>query len=165
MEIRALLRSLFSPWVILGSIVVAGVLFGATFLLVWFTRPASSAQIPATPIMVVIPAPSATPPAATAAPTVDSTGTPPVPPAPAAGTLEKGAYVQISGTGGDGVRVRAEPGLQNNTLFVALESEVFQIDDGPRQADGYTWWHLLAPFDATHNGWAVSNYLSVVQKP
>jgi hypothetical protein len=63
------------------------------------------------------------------------------------------------------VRVRSEPGLQSDTLFVALEAEVFQIDDGPTQADGYTWWHLVAPFDATHRGWAVSNYLSVVQKP
>lgn len=165
MEIRALLRSIISPWVILGSIGVAGVLFAATILLVWTTRPASTAQIPATPIMVVIPAPSATSLAASATPAVNSTGTPPVPPAPAPGTLEKGAYVQIAGTGGDGVRVRTEPGLQSNTLFVALEAEVFQIDDGPRQADGYTWWHLVAPVDASHNGWAVSNYLSVVQKP
>ena len=165
MEIRGLLRSLISPWVILGSIGVGGVLFAATILLIWLTRPTSTAQIPATPIMVIIPAPSATLPAATAAPAAATTGTPPVPPAPAPGTLGKGAYVQIAGTGGDGVRVRAEPGLQSNTLFVALEAEVFQIDDGPRQADGYTWWHLLAPFDASHNGWAVSNYLSVVQKP
>ncbi len=164
MELRVLLRSVFSPWVILGSIVIAGLLFGLTLLLIWVTRPTGSAQIPATPVMVVIPAPSATPPII-APPTTSPTSTLPVPPAPAPGTLAKGAYVQISGTGGDGVRVREKPGLQNNTLFIALEAEVFQIDDGPQQADGYSWWHLVAPFDATHQGWAVANYLSVVQKP
>ncbi len=165
MEIRTLLRSLFSPWVILGSIGIAGSLFAATLLLMWVTRPADKPQIPATPVMVVIPVPSATPPAPTSVPIVNPTGTLPVPPAPPPGTLAKGAYVQIAGTGGDGVRVRSEPGLQSETLFIALEAEVFQIDDGPSQADGYTWWHLAAPFDASHHGWAVSNYLSVVQKP
>jgi hypothetical protein len=162
---RTFLRSLFSPWVILGSIGIAGSLFAATLLLLWLTRSPETNPIPATPVMVVIPAPSATPLAAPVGPTVSPTGTLPVPPAPAPGTLAKGAYVQISGTGGDGVRVRTEPGLQSDTLFIALEAEVFQIDDGPTQADGYTWWHLVAPFDATHRGWAVSNYLSVVQKP
>jgi hypothetical protein len=55
--------------------------------------------------------------------------------------------------------------LQSETLFIALEAEVFQIEDGPSQADGYTWWYLVAPFDASHHGWAVSNYMNVVQKP
>jgi hypothetical protein len=165
MEMRTILRALISPWVILGSIGIAGVLFAATLLFMWITRPSPTQQIPATPVMVVIPAPSTTPLAANLSPTENPTATLPVPPAPASGTLAKGAYVQIAGTGGDGLRVREEPGLQNNTLFVALEAEVFQIDDGPRQADGYTWWHLVAPYDTSHNGWAVSNYLSVIQKP
>ena len=165
MERRSLLRSMFSPWVFLGAIGIAGALFAATLGLVWITRPASPGSVPATPVLVVIPAPSSTPLAATAGPAVTPTGTLPVPPAPAPGTLEKGAYVQIAGTGGDGVRVRNEPGLQGNTLFVALEAEVFQIEDGPSQADGYTWWYLVAPFDASHHGWAVSNYMVVVQKP
>lgn len=165
MDMRTIWRSLFSPWVILGSILIAGALLGATLLLAWVARPPSTGSAQATPIMIVIPAPSATPLAVGGGPTDTPAITPQIPPAPPAGTLAKGAYVQISGTGGDGVRVRAESGLQSNTLFIALESEVFQIDDGPVQADGYTWWHLVAPFDATHKGWAVSNYLSVVQKP
>lgn len=165
MELRTLMRSIFNPWVILGSIGVAGALFAATLLLVWFTRPTTTAAIPATPVMVVIPAPSSTPIPATAEPAANATATLPLPPAPAPGILEKGAYIQIAGTGGDGVRVRSEAGLQSKTLFVALEAEVFQIEDGPQQADGYTWWYLVAPFDASHNGWAVSNYMVVVQKP
>jgi hypothetical protein len=165
MELRTLLRSMFNPWVILGSIGVAGTLFAATLLLVWFTRPTTTASIPATPVMVVIPAPNSTPIPSTAEPAANTTATLPVPPAPAPGILEKEAYVQIAGTGGDGVRVRSDASLKSNTLFVALEAEVFQIKDGPREADGYTWWYLVAPFDASHNGWAVSNYLEVVQKP
>jgi hypothetical protein len=49
--------------------------------------------------------------------------------------------------------------------FLGLEAEVFQVSDGPRQVDGYTWWFLVAPYDASVQGWAVANYLAVVQNP
>ena len=87
MELRTLMRSIFNPWVILGSIGVAGALFAATLLLVWFTRPTTTAAIPATPVMVVIPAPSSTPIPATAEPAANATATLPLPPAPAPGIL------------------------------------------------------------------------------
>jgi hypothetical protein len=61
--------------------------------------------------------------------------------------------------------VRSDPGLNAKTLFVALEKEVFQVSDGPRQVDGYTWWMVTAPYDPSLKGWAVSNYLSSAQKP
>ncbi len=76
-----------------------------------------------------------------------------------------GAYVQITGTGGDGLRVRAEAGLKGAVRFIALEAEVFQVTDGPQEADGYTWWYLVAPADESRQGWAASNYLTVVQSP
>ncbi len=85
-------------------------------------------------------------------------------PPPASG-ISEGGYVQISGTGGDGLRVREGPGLDREPLFVGLESEIFQIIDGPHEADGYTWWHLSAPYDETIHGWAVSNYLAFVEAP
>jgi hypothetical protein len=88
-----------------------------------------------------------------------------VPLPPASEAISIGALVQVSGTGGDGLRLRAEPGLNSQVLFLGLESEVFQVSDGPRQADGYTWWLLVAPYDPTLSGWAVANYLVVVQSP
>jgi hypothetical protein len=39
------------------------------------------------------------------------------------------------------------------------------VEDGPKDVDGFTWWYLVGPYDASRRGWAVSNYLSVVQNP
>lgn len=76
-----------------------------------------------------------------------------------------GAAVQIAGTGGDGLRLRNEPGLQGEVKYLGLEGEIFTIEEGPIQADDYTWWFLVAPYDETVRGWAVSNYLKAVQSP
>ena len=73
-----------------------------------------------------------------------------------------GAYVQIYGTGGDGLRLRAGPGTDNPPLFLGKESEVFQIKNGPKESGGFTWWYVVAPYDESRKGWAVQNYLSVV---
>jgi hypothetical protein len=77
-----------------------------------------------------------------------------------------GSYVQISGTDGAGLRIRSSPGTDNDVHFIALDEEVFEVDDGPVEKDGYTWWHLVASYDENRNGWAVSSYLKfVAQKP
>lgn len=75
--------------------------------------------------------------------------------------------MQISGTGGDGLRLRTGAGLDNEVGFLGLEAEVFQIIDGPQEADGYTWWLLEAPYDEgqQRRGWAVANYLASIQNP
>ena len=74
--------------------------------------------------------------------------------------IRVGVFVQIRGTGGDGLRLRVAPGLNAPVRFLAREAEVFQVVDGPQQADGYIWWHLRAPYDKNRAGWAVANYLS-----
>jgi hypothetical protein len=48
---------------------------------------------------------------------------------------------------------------------VGIEAEVFQVKDGPKEADGYTWWFLVALYDETLNGWAVGDFLQVIQNP
>jgi hypothetical protein len=73
--------------------------------------------------------------------------------------------VEVSGTGNLGLRLRAEPGLNGEVRYVALETEVFQIQDGPQRRDGFVWWYLVAPFDPQRAGWAAANYLSLVQNP
>jgi hypothetical protein len=113
----------------------------------------------------VIPAPTATVPAPTMTVPPQLTPTSLVPPSPPPGVIAVGAYVQISGTGGDGLRLRTEPGLDNEVRILGSESEVFQVEDGPKDIDGYTWWYLVGPYDSSRRGWAVSNYLSVVQSP
>ncbi|MEW6180050.1 MAG: SH3 domain-containing protein [Chloroflexota bacterium] len=73
-----------------------------------------------------------------------------------------GVYVQISGTGGDGLRLRREPGINSEVLFLGYESEVFKVVEGPREADGFTWWYLTAPYDEKRSGWAASSFLRVI---
>ena len=76
-----------------------------------------------------------------------------------------GAYIQITGTEGVGLRLRAGPGLSTELLFLGEDSEVFQVKDGPKEADGYTWWYIVAPYDDSRAGWAAANFLTVVPPP
>jgi hypothetical protein len=109
----------------------------------------------------VIPAPSVTIPVIL--PTLPPNSNVTVVPTPLpSGQMGIGAYVQITGTGGDGLRLRAGPGTTNDPLFLGMESEVFRVTDGPKDADGFTWWYLVAPYDDNRKGWAVQNYLSVI---
>ncbi|HOD45540.1 MAG TPA: helix-turn-helix domain-containing protein, partial [Anaerolineaceae bacterium] len=89
------------------------------------------------------------------------TSTPTV--APVAGDgIGIGMYVQILGTGGDGLRLRSGAGMSYDPIFLGMEAEVFEVMDGPREGDGYMWWFLKAPYDPNRKGWARSDYLSVV---
>lgn len=84
---------------------------------------------------------------------------------PGGASIVIGAYVQISGTEGQGLRLRAAPGLDGTLLFLGYDAEVYQVRDGPRQADGYTWWYLVAPYDETRAGWAAADFLTVIATP
>ena len=83
----------------------------------------------------------------------------------AANTIGIGGYVQITGTEGQGLRIRLSAGLNAETVFRGEESEVFLVKDGPQIADGYTWWYLVAPYDETRAGWSAADFLAVVPSP
>lgn len=112
----------------------------------------------ATPEITLIAAPTLTPkipdPAVSPSPTPTSIFFLPE------GMIGVGAYVQVAGTQGVGLRMRAEPGLGGAVNFTALDAEAFLVIDGPVEADGYTWWHLEAPYDQTRNGWSASDFLT-----
>jgi hypothetical protein len=74
-------------------------------------------------------------------------------------------FVQITGTGGDGLRLRSGAGTGNPPRFLGYEAEVFRVKDGPIFADGFTWWFLEAPYDPNRSGWAAATYLAVVTPP
>jgi hypothetical protein len=165
-DLRRLIGSIFDPWVIAGALFFGVTLLAATMLLLLYTRPApATAELPPTAVVTVISLPTATPVPPTATPPGPVTPTPSPLPLPPPGVVAVGAFVQIAGTGVDGLRLRVEPGLESDVRMLGLEAEVFQVQDGPREVDGYTWWYLVAPVDETRNGWAVSNYLAVVQNP
>ena len=150
-------------WVLLGAFVLVILLFAAALLVVWWTRPTSLLSEPPTAVVRVIPfpTPSPTPVAPTAA--APKTVTPPV--ESSSTSFPLGSYVQVSGTGGDGLRLRTEPGLNSQIRALGDEGEIFQVRDGPRQADAYLWWYLVAAEDESRNGWAVGDFLSMTSGP
>ncbi len=76
--------------------------------------------------------------------------------------LSLGNYVQISGTEGSGVNVRSSPELSGKPAFIAQESEVYLLVGGPTSRDGYTWWQISTPYDQSRQGWAVDQYLHLI---
>lgn len=149
----------FNLWVALGSVVTATLLCIFIGLIFWVFQPSrASGQTIPTAILVVIPAPTSTAPVLSQ-PLFTSTKT--ARPTDQSG-ISLGVFVQIQGTGQDGLRIRSGPGTDKTTNFLGMDSEVFKVKDGPVESDGFTWWFLVAPYDQNRNGWAASNYLTIV---
>jgi hypothetical protein len=154
--------SVLKPRVFVGVIVIATMGLIMTCVLIELFMPrAASGDVVAQ--MTVIPAPTGTPlppPTPTIdlnAPTATSTLAP--------GQIGIGSYVQIKGTDGLGLRIRSAPGLDGNPLFIAFDAEVFVVKEGPRKADGYTWYSLVAPYDESRTGWAASDFFTIIPPP
>ena len=153
-------RQLFNKWVILGALTFAGISLLITVVLLGWTSPYQPSDVGFAPAhLTVIPAPTATssiPPT----PTIDPFAPTAVPTGVAIGN-----YAQITGTGGEGLRIRSEPGLTGEPVFLGFDSEVFLVQDGPREVDGYVWWYLVSPYDDTRAGWAASDFLTYIPVP
>ncbi|MGE5248998.1 MAG: hypothetical protein ACM3QS_02195 [Bacteroidota bacterium] len=158
---RPSLSSFINLWVILGALASAACLTLLTVILIGWMRPRATPQVGFVPAdLTIIPAPTHTP-NAPPTPTTDPLATPTLPP----NTIGIGGFVQISGTEGEGLRLRKTPGLNGEALFLGLDEEVYQVTDGPQEVDGYTWWYLKSPIDETRTGWAAANFLTVVPSP
>jgi hypothetical protein len=153
-------RELVNKWVILGALAFAGLLLLITAVAIGLTSARRNSEVGFVPANVtVIPAPTGTS-GAPPTPTIDPFASPTSP----AG-IAIGNYVQITGTEGQGLRIRAEPGLGGEFQFLAYDSEVFVVQDGPREVDGYVWWYLVAPYDETRIGWAAADFLTYIPEP
>ncbi|TET38867.1 MAG: hypothetical protein E3J69_01085 [Anaerolineales bacterium] len=155
------LKVVKSHWLWAGLGVLLGMItLSVLIVLGYFTRQAQVPIPPATPILILINAPTVSitsmPPTETAEPS--NTSTPTLSPE-ASGSLSLGRLVEVYGTGGDGLRMRDNVGLESKIEFLAVESEVFELRDGPVQKDGYEWWFLVNPYNLDKTGWAVSTYL------
>lgn len=74
-----------------------------------------------------------------------------------------GSTIVVEGVDLQTLNVRDRAGVTGTSiLFRAEEGERFSIVEGPTQADGFTWWRIQDPLNASRSGWAVSNYLSVL---
>jgi hypothetical protein len=150
--------ALINIWTVLGALAVAGCLLLSTLVAIGWFQPHAPGTVGFLPAdLTIIAAPTAT--VLVPTPTPGGTLT------PAPGQIAIGLYVQITGTGGDGLRIHSAPGLNSNTVFRGEESETFIVKDGPKVGDGYTWWYLVAPYDNTRVGWAAANFLGIVPSP
>ena len=154
------IKSFFNPITLLTTIILLAGLILAALAAIFLGR---SKEPPAevTPVLTMISAPTQTPePPTPTATTTPSDSTEVVLPE---GVIGVGIYVQVIGTDGAGLRMRSEPGLNGTVNFTALDAEAFLVIDGPVEADGYTWWHLEAPYDQTRNGWSAGDFLSPIE--
>lgn len=159
----------YIPWWLLAAVAVAFVCVGlGSLALLVATRAADLPQVTATAVVVTaVPVdtagPTTTVQSPATAPPDDPTLTAPPPPP---GEVGVGGYVQVVGTGEAGfLNLRGEPSLSSPVNYLAIENEVFQVQAGPTNADGFTWWYLVDPATNSRFGWAVQNYLQVVQGP
>ena len=154
-------REFFNPVTVLTGIILLIGLILVTLVILFLGRNLNVGGA-VTPALTVIPAPTFTPKSAqpTPIPSVTPTSIFFLP----EGVIGIGAYVQVTGTEGAGLRMRSEPGLDGEVNFTALDAEVFLVIDGPIDADGYTWWHLEAPYDQTRIGWSASDFLTPIQE-
>lgn len=155
------LKSILNPITLATSaILVIGLILAGLVVLFLARNPAQGTSV--TPVVTLLPAPSLTPkpiqPSITPSPKPKTVFFLPE------GIIGVGAYVQVSGTQGAGLRMRAEPGLDGAVEFTALDSEVFLVIDGPVEEDGYQWWHLEAPYDTTRNGWSAGDFLTPIEQ-
>ena len=147
-------------WSLAGALL--GFLFVVAFLILARARGSSlaSATAPA-PILTVIPFPTPSP---LASPTSEAQSATVAAEVPTPGVqsprqFSHGELVEVFGTGGDGLRLRDAPGLEAPILSLGLESEVFEVVEGPVVSDGFSWWRLANPYDPGKQGWAVDSFL------
>jgi hypothetical protein len=152
------MKDIINPWVIVGTMLTAAVLLVVSFYAAGSYFPGGQAEYSGQADITVIPVPTYT---LTPLPT-EPAHTPTAEPVIG---IYVGVNVQIFGTDGEGLRLRRDPSLNGQVVYLGLEGEIFLVTEGPRENNGYYWWMLVAPLNETKTGWAVSNYLEPVQSP
>jgi hypothetical protein len=160
-----ILKTLLNIKVILGAFIFGVGVFAILVGILWTSKAKNITQVPATAILSLIEVPTETPisPITTHIPTLSPTTSQQLP--PPSGDIKIGNYVQVSGTGGDGLRLHNTAEVSSKVNYIAYEAEVFLVIKGPIDADGYIWWELQDPYTDNAVGWGVANYLQVIQNP
>lgn len=155
------MKKILNPWIIGGTVLTASILLLVAFFASGGLTRSEEEPYQGGAELMIIPMPTATP-------TLPPTMTPILLPTPTTQTddgIQPGGNVRISGTEGEGLRLRVDPSLEAEIIYLGLEGEIFLVREGPVDADGYLWWELEAPLNASRRGWAVSNFLQQVQGP
>lgn len=159
-ELRKVWQALLSPPILIsavgmGCLILAAGILGARVL-------AGGGSAPESAALTVVAGATSTPYVPTPTATRFPTPTSNVHPTPLPGMIGVGSTVQITGTEGSGLNIRSGAGLTSSVNFVALDSEIFEVRDGPQVINDITWWYLVTPLDESRNGWAAADYLSLV---
>jgi hypothetical protein len=155
-------KPVMSRYVLLGGIALAGIfLFYLVILLNGLSYRQSTESTPKANLTLIAVPQLATvdlsmlylTPTPTPDPTIQSLG-----------GFAVGSFIQISGTGGNGLHIRNDPGVNSTINFVANESEVFKIIGGPVEMDNFVWMQITTPYDQTRFGWAVTEYMVPIEQ-
>src|SRR5262245_46428045 len=82
-------------------------------------------------------------------------------PSPVAGApevqtaLQVGGVAQVAGVAPDPLNVRAEPSKNAAVVTTLPEGTRVRLLEGPKSADGESWWRLSREDSTTSLGWAV----------
>jgi hypothetical protein len=71
-----------------------------------------------------------------------------------------GSTVTITGTGDLGLSIRQGPGTNYGIFAIGQDGDTFTVEDGPREANGFTWWYIVDPNDEDRAGWAVQQFMA-----
>ncbi|MGI8553068.1 MAG: peptidoglycan DD-metalloendopeptidase family protein [Dehalococcoidia bacterium] len=116
----------------------------------------STSSAPVVPSLPATPATTTTDfPAAATMTTIGSNSPAQGPPVGRSAVIAVGALVRVTGTN-DCLVLRSGPSLAASALGCLADGSISSILDGPRSADGYTWWLL------DDGGWAAADYLQAV---
>jgi uncharacterized protein YgiM (DUF1202 family) len=73
--------------------------------------------------------------------------------------IATGATVVVQGTLGGGLNLREEPSTNSKVVTNVKDGTALTVVDGPREANGYTWWQLEA--SDGKEGWGAANWLAL----
>src|SRR5262249_21664127 len=107
-------------------------------------------DVPPTPIVVLVDDPGNAAPAAPSATAPTSVVVP-------GEMLQVGDTVRVINTSGQGLRARDLPSREGKILVKFAEGSSVQIIEGPKQADGYTWWKVRGQ---SGEGWCAADFLA-----
>jgi hypothetical protein len=171
---------LYSPPKRLGcsALAILPLLLLAVFIFLFFRVAPPIAQGMVNPIRQILnielptveptPGPQATPGeavviTATVEASVPTPTTPPPPPPPTPTSLPE-EYVEVANTGGQGVRLRAEPQLDAARVDGLAEGTICKII-GPDVSNGDGTWRNVEVVGKAEQGWVLNRWLIPAQKP
>lgn len=151
-------RNNLSIWVFIGAVVLALIFIGGLWTMLFLLKPQQVGSKQPTAIFTIIPPEITTPNPEFSMdiyPTQDSSSE-------KQNDIAIGKYVEVSGTGSSGLRVRSGDGINHFVQFIAFDNELYEVQAGPQEADGYIWWFIVSAYDQKRSGWVVENYIKVV---